>query len=118
MRLDRGETDYFLGSYTINLFVALIGAVTIAVTSLLVPAHTVLIAVVGIPVIGLLAVWLHSRSRLVWLAADLQFRPARAEDYGAATDSRESAPSSWRERPRSTRRASMMAGDERRKVAV
>jgi uncharacterized protein (DUF983 family) len=92
LRLDRGETDYFLGSYTISLFGALVGAVAVAVASLLVPAHSMLVAAAGIPMIALWAVWLHPRSRLLWLAADLQFRPACAEDYVAATDSREATP--------------------------
>ena len=80
LALDRGEHDYFLGSYTLNLFVALLGAAAIAIASLVVPAHTVLIAAVGLPAIAALAAWLHPRSRMMWLAMDLQFRPLRAED--------------------------------------
>ena len=82
MRLERGESDYFLGSYTLNLFVALLGAVGIAVASVLAPAHTTWIALGGIAGIALLAAWMHPRSRLLWLAIDLQFRPAKPEDFG------------------------------------
>ena len=82
--LDRGESDYFLGAYTINLLWALLAATAVAVAAVVFPVSPLLIYGLGIPAIAALAVWLYPRSRLVWLAVDLQFRPATARDFEAS----------------------------------
>ena len=81
LRLDRGESDYFLGSYTVNLLWALIAAAGLAVASVMLPVPPLLIYALGIPLVAALAALLHPLSRLVWLAADLQFRPATSRDF-------------------------------------
>jgi uncharacterized protein (DUF983 family) len=81
LRLDRGESDYFLGAYTVNLLWALIAAAGLAVASVTLPVSPLLVYAGGIPMVAAMAALLHPLSRLVWLAADLQFRPASAKDF-------------------------------------
>jgi uncharacterized protein (DUF983 family) len=82
--LERGESDYFLGAYTVNL---------IAVEALL--ALGFLIAMVltwpkppwdaleygGIVLSILGAVFCYPFAKTTWLAVDLIFRPQRREDF-------------------------------------
>lgn len=74
--IDRGESDYFLGSYTINLTWALFATAGLAVAAIAIPVRPLLILCVGLPALAALAIWLHPVSRLVWLAIDLQVRPS------------------------------------------
>lgn len=81
LRIDRGESDYFLGSYTLNLFFALIAAAAIAVAAVLLPGRGALIYLLVLPVLTAITIWLHPVSRLAWLALDLLLRPARPGDF-------------------------------------
>lgn len=83
LRLDRGERDYYLGTYTINLMFALAAAVGLAVAAILVPLPSWAIYGVGLPALAALAIGLHPVSRLLWLATDLQFRRATERDFDA-----------------------------------
>jgi len=82
LRLDRGEPDYFLGSYTINLLGALMLAAAIAVLAIARPdwPKPVLYGS-GVAAIVVFALWFYPFSRLLWLAFDLVFRKARATDF-------------------------------------
>jgi len=81
LRVDRGESDYFLGSYTINLFWSLMAAVGIAVAAALLPGWSLLIYGLVLPVLTALTIWLYPVSRLMWLAVDLLLRPMRPGDF-------------------------------------
>jgi Protein of unknown function (DUF983) len=82
LRLDRGESDYFLGAYTINLVAALALAVGIALLAL---GHSEwpppLLYGASIGAIVLFTLWFYPFSRLLWLAFDLTFRGTRASDF-------------------------------------
>ena len=85
LRLDRGETDYFLGAYTINLLGALVIAAALAVLAALRPGWpSVLIYGAGVTAIVLFALWFYPFSRLLWLAFDLALRPLRPSDFEGA----------------------------------
>jgi len=86
--LDRGENDYFLGSYTINLFVALVAAAAIAVAAVLLPGHGLLIYGLVLPVLTLLTIAFYPLSRLLWLAVDLALRPARPSDFAEIAETK------------------------------
>ncbi len=80
--MDRGEPDYFLGSYTINLVGTLVLAGGIAVAAMLYPEWPpVAVDAMGIAVIAAFALWFYPFSRLLWLAFDLTFRPVRPSDF-------------------------------------
>jgi len=53
----------------------------LAVAAVVLPVSALLVYALGIPAIAGLAVWLYPLSRLVWLAADMQFRPPAASDF-------------------------------------
>jgi uncharacterized protein (DUF983 family) len=90
LRLDRGEPDFFIGAYTINLIVAELivvfgGLAVLWLTWPNVPwtglTWGLAASVVASPVV------LYPWSRQVWLACDLIFRPAEATDFaGEARD--------------------------------
>lgn len=82
LRFDRGEPDYFLGSYTLNLIGALALASALAVLGVVRPEWPrPLLYGGGIAAIVLFALWFHPFSRLLWLALDLAFRGARPSDF-------------------------------------
>jgi uncharacterized protein (DUF983 family) len=83
LAIDRGESDYFLGSYTVNLVWSLMAAVSIAVAALAFPRSRLLVYGLGLLVLVALAIVLHPMSRLMWLAIDLQLRPATPRDLGS-----------------------------------
>jgi len=83
LRYDRGESDYFLGSYTLNLFAALLLAVAAAALGIRLARHGppgVVIAIAG-ALIVVLAIALYPVTRLAWLAIDLAFRPPVSRDF-------------------------------------
>jgi uncharacterized protein (DUF983 family) len=82
LSLERHEGDFFLGAYTINLLLALFGAVGVVLVSVRFPGLPP-VALYGGGAIGIiaLALWLYPVSKLVWLAVDLQFRPAAERDF-------------------------------------
>ena len=89
IRVDRGESDYFLGSYTINLFVALVAAAAIAVAAVWLPGRGLLIYGLVLPILTALTIGFYPVSRLLWLAVDLVLRPARPSDFAEpSTESR------------------------------
>jgi uncharacterized protein (DUF983 family) len=84
-RFDRGEPDYFLGSYTLNLIGALALASALAVLGGVRPEWPrPLLYGGGIAAIVLFALWFYPFSRLLWLALDLAFRGARPSDFDRA----------------------------------
>ena len=82
LRLDRGETDYFLGAYTLNLIGALLVAVALAVLGAAHPdwPRSMLYGA-GVGTIVLFALWFYPFSRLLWLAVDLALRGSRPADF-------------------------------------
>lgn len=84
LRLDRGETDYFIGAYTLNL----IGAELIVVTAMLI---VMLATWPDVPWAqmkwGIIAMTLaapvitYPFSKAIWLALDLVLRPATLQDF-------------------------------------
>jgi uncharacterized protein (DUF983 family) len=90
LRLDRGEHDFFIGAYLVNLIVAeLIAAGFIALAVLLtwpdVPWTGMLYGGAALVIVAPLVT--YPFSRLVWLAIDLIFQPAGEQDFAAAVDS-------------------------------
>lgn len=89
LRLDRGESDFFIGAYTINLIVAELIVVFGGIGVLLytwpdVPWTALMWGLAGLMVVTPLA--LYPFSRQFWLACDLIFRPAEEPDYGSRHD--------------------------------
>jgi uncharacterized protein (DUF983 family) len=90
LRLDRGEADFFIGAYTINLIVAEIivffgGLAAILFTWPEVPWTLLMWSLVALMVIS--PILLYPFSRQFWLAFDLIFRPAEEVDYGSRRES-------------------------------
>jgi uncharacterized protein (DUF983 family) len=84
LRLDRGEPDFFIGAYTINLIVAELivffgGAAVLIATWPTGPWTALTYGLAGLMVLG--PVVLYPFSRQLWLACDLIFRPAEATDF-------------------------------------
>lgn len=85
LKLDRGESDYFLGAYTINLLGALVLAAALAVLAVARPNWPrPMLYGAGLAAIVLFTLWFYPFSRLLWLAFDLSFRPARPNDFDRA----------------------------------
>jgi uncharacterized protein (DUF983 family) len=86
LKLDRGEGDFFLGSYTLN-FVAvqllLVGFLlgSVMATWPAVPWRTLLW--VGAALVVLAPIAFYPSSRTVWLAIDLTMRPPTPRDFPA-----------------------------------
>lgn len=82
--LERGESDYFLGGYTVNL---------IAVETLLAVGFVIVILMTrpnppwqaleygGVVLSILGAVLCYPFAKTTWLAVDLMFRPPKREDF-------------------------------------
>jgi uncharacterized protein (DUF983 family) len=84
MRLNRGESDYFIGAYTINLIVAELIAVGVMLIVLVetwpnVRWDQMKWAVLTLTIVAPFVTYPFSKS--VWLALDLLFRPATLHDY-------------------------------------
>lgn len=86
LRIERGEHDYFLGSYTVNLGWALLAATILVVLAVALRLPEWATYGVGLPALSALVVALHPVSRLVWLALDLQFRRAEERDFSWPED--------------------------------
>lgn len=83
-RFERGESDYFIGAYTIHLIVAELIIVAIMLVWMMitwpdVPWDAMLWGILGLSMVGITATFPFSRS--IWLAIDLLFRPAEAAEY-------------------------------------
>ena len=82
MRLDRGETDAFLGGFTVSLLAALVLAASTTAAAIT-WSHLGAGALEAIAVVAI-AVFVpafHPFGRLLWLAGDLAFRPLRERDF-------------------------------------
>jgi hypothetical protein len=80
--LERHENDSFLGAYTLNLFGTLLVVVLVTMASVRwaeTPAAARYGA--GVLAIGVFALWFYPRSKLLWLAVDVQFRPPEEKDF-------------------------------------
>ena len=84
LRLDRGEDDYFIGSFTINFVVAELLIVLGALVGILatwpeVPWDALKWGLMGamIPV----PILFYPFAKTLWLAVDLTFRPATFADF-------------------------------------
>jgi uncharacterized protein (DUF983 family) len=85
LHLDRGESDYWLGAYFLNLvaaelFCAAAMLALLAVTWPDPPWRALLWG--GIPVLVVVPFLTFPATRLLWLAVDLMFRPVRPDDFG------------------------------------
>jgi hypothetical protein len=86
LRLDRGEKDFFIGAYTINLIVAELivffgGIGTLLVTWPDVPWTRLTWVMMALMVVC--PIVLYPFSRQLWLATDLIFRPPELADFAA-----------------------------------
>jgi uncharacterized protein (DUF983 family) len=84
LRLDRGERDFFIGAYTINLIVAELivffgGMAALWLTWPDVPRTALTRGLAAAVVVS--PILLYPWAKQVWLACDLIFRPAEAADY-------------------------------------
>jgi uncharacterized protein (DUF983 family) len=84
--LDRGEPDFFIGAYTINLIaaeliVAFGGLAVLVATWPDVPWTILTYGLALLVVVG--PIVLYPFSRQVWLATDLILRPAEQADFSA-----------------------------------
>lgn len=87
IRLDRGESDFFIGAYTLNLIAAellvVAGGLTVLVTTW--PDVPWDLLMYGLAALMIAApVVLYPFSRQLWLATDLIFRPAEPTDFAEA----------------------------------
>jgi uncharacterized protein (DUF983 family) len=94
-RFDRGEADYYIGAYTLNLIIAELIVVTAMVTVILVrwpdvPWKAMPWALVSTAIVGPLVTYPYSKS--IWLAIDLWFRPAEPKDFTSFSPSPASHP--------------------------
>jgi uncharacterized protein (DUF983 family) len=84
MRLNRGESDYFIGAYTINLIVAEMIVVAVLVVVMLatwpaVPWDKMKWGIIALTLSAPFVTYPFSKS--LWLALDLIFRPATLHDF-------------------------------------
>ena len=84
MLLERGESDYFLGAYTLNLMavetlLALGFLIVMIVTWPKPPWDAIEYGGVVLSILG--AVFCYPFAKTTWLAVDLMFRPQRREDF-------------------------------------
>lgn len=84
MLLERGESDYFIGAYTLNLvaveiLLALGFLVVVIVTWPNPPWDGLMWGGVILSVLG--AVFCYPFAKTTWLAVDLMFRPPHREDF-------------------------------------
>ena len=84
MLLERGEADYFIGAYTLNLIAVeiLLAAgflVVVVVTWPNPPWDAIQYGGVALSIAG--AVFCYPFAKTTWLAVDLIFRPPKREDF-------------------------------------
>lgn len=83
LRLDRGEHDYFIGAYLLNLVVAeliLAGGLLVAVLATWPEPPWDAIQYVGVALMLLMPLVTYPFAELLWLAVDLAFRPLSAQE--------------------------------------
>jgi uncharacterized protein (DUF983 family) len=84
LKLDRGEVDYFLGSYVVNFVVAELLIVAGAAVTILVTLTEVPWAALKrwLPVLATVTpVVFYPFAKTVWLAIDLRIRPVHPDDF-------------------------------------
>jgi uncharacterized protein (DUF983 family) len=89
LRLDRGETDFFLGAYLVNLIIAELIAAGFIATMIVATWPDVpwtLITYCGALLVVVAPLVTYPFSRISWLAIDLIFQPAGEDDFAAAVD--------------------------------
>lgn len=84
LKLDRGESDFFLGAFTLNfiaveLLIVLFLTAAVLLTWPAVPWDALLW--VGAPLVVLAPIVLYPVSRTIWLALDLAMRPPGPDDF-------------------------------------
>jgi uncharacterized protein (DUF983 family) len=84
LRFDRGEADYYIGAYTLNLIIAeliVVGAMVVVIIAKWpeVPWQTMPWALAATAMVGPVVMYPYSKS--LWLALDLLFRPAEPADF-------------------------------------
>ena len=83
IRFSRGESDYFLGAYLLNLVVAELGFAVLFVTTLVATWPTppwTAVTIGSIVLVALLPMLTFPYTRGIWLGIDLLFRPERRGD--------------------------------------
>ena len=94
-RFNRGEADYYIGAYTINLIIAelLVVGALVAVAVVMwpsVPWDVLPWALLVVAVLGPLITYPFSKS--LWLGIDLLFRPAEPSDFTSSPAARGAHP--------------------------
>ncbi|MBX6362643.1 MAG: DUF983 domain-containing protein [Gemmatimonadetes bacterium] len=87
--LERGESDYFIGAYLLNLIIAELIVVALMVVLVLAtwPAVPWTAVTWGIALLTIPAATLtYPYSRSLWLAIDLIFRPPEESDFSPGAD--------------------------------
>ena len=84
LRLDRGERDFFIGAYTINLIVAEMlvffgGIAVLRLTWPNVPWNGLMYGLGALMIVA--PIVFYPVSRQLWLATDLIFRPSEPSDF-------------------------------------
>jgi uncharacterized protein (DUF983 family) len=84
LRLDRGQRDFFIGAYTINLIVAELlvvfgGLAAVLLTWPDVPWNAIMLGLVALMIAA--PIILYPAARQLWLAIDLIFQPAAPADF-------------------------------------
>jgi uncharacterized protein (DUF983 family) len=84
LKLDRGESDFFLGAYTLNFIVAelvLVGFLLLGVVLTWPDVPWQALLWIGAPLVVLMPVLFYPVSRTLWLAIDLAMRPPTPNDF-------------------------------------
>jgi uncharacterized protein (DUF983 family) len=87
IRFDRGEHDFFIGAYLVNLIVAELIVVASIVIGAVVTWPDVpwnLLKYLLLPVAVLFPLLTYPFSKAVWLAIDLTFQPTQDSDFRSA----------------------------------
>ena len=84
LRFDRGEADYYIGAYTLNLIIAeliVVAGMLIVIIAKWpdVPWKAMPWGLAATAIVGPVVTYPYSKS--LWLALDLLFRPADIEDF-------------------------------------
>jgi uncharacterized protein (DUF983 family) len=87
IRFDRGESDYFIGAYLVNLIVVELLVVLGIVIGMIVtwpdvPWRTMKFVLIPVAVLSPLVTYPFSKS--IWLAVDLTYQPPRTGDFREA----------------------------------
>lgn len=88
LKLDRGETDHFIGGYTVNFVAAELLLTAFLTLIVIVSWPTVrwnLILYGGTALMVVIPVLTYPFSRVLWLAIDLAFQPPVARDFESAS---------------------------------